>query len=857
MATDGAEDKCRLCGKRIDGEVDKWYVPYHSNCFKCSSCKVPLNPRNYFLTNKKQFYCFKHYDHDGPDKHGHFFRELKQFRKYSIEKSKTSTVNGKTSPVKQHYQKNGLVKLDCKCSSGKSSGYWYECTFRNCPSSQCYLKSRDFKHFHVATWKITSGRSTTQIEHSEEELYEMCYHGQRHANFYSVDERIGPIVLSLKHESIMKIPFYRILLRSSSHITEGLIPTTSFCLNDYDDNAVLEVISRELDLTSDLRQFNDSIPPTKLLLLDKVMLKSEFKIGVVFVDKDQLKEEQFFTNTTHSDDFEEFLTYLGEKISLKGFNGYSGGLDTDNGLTGEHSIYKEYHNFRMMFHVSTLLPMEEHDDQKLQRKRHIGNDIVCIIFLAPGARFDPNSIKSNFLHVFIIIQPQILHGELFYKVDVASRDFVQNYGPPLPKNKLFKNDSSFQRWLYAKIINGERASYRSPKFASMQERTRRQLLEELVHDQACKEVQPSLKFSKNPFQRLLPLRHSFTRSSPHTPSLQRSMSFAADHIGITSPADQLRRDLKRSLACGISQYHDVIFLVGKERGGSVPAVKALLAMKSRVFNEMFFPGSYQSSAPRRRSSVLSRVSPHYLSQHLRSSKRLSDFWKRNNNTTANNGSTTSTTTASSSNDSSPSKNNNHSPESSIVDIKEGQLSSKLQVTEFDMEEFSALIEYIQTGSCVITPETVVGLACAAEYYQVDELIDLCERSCQQMCDIRNLPVLLTSIRQHILRYSIAIKLEQYVKSFTESCNNELFDFFDISSLSHEVFDCLLTSTFGVDDSKKREAIEEWHERLSTFLNANESVRLKDLLLQHADIDSTQLKDEGETMICENKLSIPD
>ena len=44
---------------------------------------------------------------------------------------------------------------------------------------------------------------------------------------------------------------------------------------------------------------------------------------------------------------------------------------------------------------------------QLQRKRHIGNDIVCIIFLAPGARFDPNSIKSNFLHVFIIIQPQI------------------------------------------------------------------------------------------------------------------------------------------------------------------------------------------------------------------------------------------------------------------------------------------------------------------------------------------------------------------------------------------------------------------------------------------------------------------
>ena len=32
----------------------------------------------------------------------------------------------------------------------------------------------------------------------------------------------------------------------------------------------------------------------------------------------------------------------------------------------------------------------------------------------------------------------------------------------------YLKDSNFQSWLYAKIINGERASYRSPKFASMQ-----------------------------------------------------------------------------------------------------------------------------------------------------------------------------------------------------------------------------------------------------------------------------------------------------------------------------------------------------------------------------------------------------
>lgn len=56
-----------------------------------------------------------------------------------------------------------------------------------------------------------------------------------------------------------------------------------------------------------------------------------------------------------------------------------------------------------MFHVSTLLPYEKHDPQKLQRKRHIGNDIVCVVFLeADNTSFSPACIKSHFLHTFIL-----------------------------------------------------------------------------------------------------------------------------------------------------------------------------------------------------------------------------------------------------------------------------------------------------------------------------------------------------------------------------------------------------------------------------------------------------------------------
>ena len=42
---------------------------------------------------------------------------------------------------------------------------------------------------------------------------------------------------------------------------------------------------------------------------------------------------------------------------------------------------------------------------QLQRKRHIGNDIVCVVFLeASDTNFSPACIKSHFLHTFIVVR---------------------------------------------------------------------------------------------------------------------------------------------------------------------------------------------------------------------------------------------------------------------------------------------------------------------------------------------------------------------------------------------------------------------------------------------------------------------
>lgn len=68
--------------------------------------------------------------------------------------------------------------------------------------------------------------------------------------------------------------------------------------------------------------------------LSQVFIKSELKVGVIYVKEGQYTEEEILDNNDNSLLFEEFLQILGEKVRLKGFDKYKGGLDTVHDLTG-------------------------------------------------------------------------------------------------------------------------------------------------------------------------------------------------------------------------------------------------------------------------------------------------------------------------------------------------------------------------------------------------------------------------------------------------------------------------------------------------------------------------------------------
>lgn len=74
----------------------------------------------------------------------------------------------------------------------------------------------------------------------------------------------------------------------------------------------------------------------------------------------------FFYTEVAGPAFEEFLDMLGQRVRLKGFDKYKGGLDNKGDTTGQFSLYTNYQQYEIMFHVSTMLPFTSNNRQQVQ-----------------------------------------------------------------------------------------------------------------------------------------------------------------------------------------------------------------------------------------------------------------------------------------------------------------------------------------------------------------------------------------------------------------------------------------------------------------------------------------------------------
>ena len=127
---------------------------------------------------------------------------------------------------------------------------------------------------------------------------------------------------------------------------------------------------------------------------------------------------------------------------------------------------------------------------QVQKKRHIGNDIVVIVFqvrtmmfiivvlpiknnhalfISPivtpshphslqdeNTPFCPNMVRSHFIHGYIVVQVEHPNTDhTVYKVSMAAKQEVADFGPPIPDPAVFQKGTEFRDWLLTKALNAE------------------------------------------------------------------------------------------------------------------------------------------------------------------------------------------------------------------------------------------------------------------------------------------------------------------------------------------------------------------------------------------------------------------
>ena len=178
----------------------------------------------------------------------------------------------------------------------------------------------------------------------------------------------------------------------------------------------------------------------------------------------------------------------------------------------------------------------------------------------------------------------------------------------------------FRDWILAKIINGERASYSAPKFARMQERTRSQMLEDLVANlqNHAETGQVSSHWSTPQYSALIgqipkPYRRGSWRPIGHMRPSSPLLDSVRDQF---EGQDQMARDFSKAFVrthAEMNTLFDVTFVVGDkvDKGNlenlnvenrqkslehfqackskkKLYGVRAILGVRSRVFQEMLY-----------------------------------------------------------------------------------------------------------------------------------------------------------------------------------------------------------------------------------------------------------------------------
>lgn len=124
--------------------------------------------------------------------------------------------------------------------------------------------------------------------------------------------------------------------------------------------------------------------------------------------------------------------------------------------------------------------------------------------------------------------------------------------------------------------------------------------------------------------------------------------------------------------------------------------------------------------------------------------------------------------------------------------------------------FTELLNYIMTGTCSIKACNVVGLGCAAEHYEVEELRQACHQQHPQCLSVSTVCVVLGQLEKR-LAFSVAKTMIVQCLEFVDSHALELLSSDHILKLSENMVHLVLRRDTDVPEIVKVKAAFAWGE----------------------------------------------
>ncbi|XP_049795003.1 uncharacterized protein LOC126209928 [Schistocerca nitens] len=135
--------------------------------------------------------------------------------------------------------------------------------------------------------------------------------------------------------------------------------------------------------------------------------------------------------------------------------------------------------------------------------------------------------------------------------------------------------------------------------------------------------------------------------------------------------------------------------------------------------------------------------------------------------------------------------------------------TEFPIIEFDPETFRILLDYLHTGSCPLTCSNIPGLICAAEHYDLPELLQACFHHAKQFLRIDVVCVMLCALENYYWRYTSASELVNMILAFVETRAHQLFQVQDFMMLSESMVQMIMCRNLEIPEVRKFEAMLGW------------------------------------------------